>query len=116
MTIGGVNISTYGLQLLSVTDWQNQPARKKVLQEPVFAANDLSYEAGYLNVELFGHFTTEATMAIYLENLKDKIQSAFSHAIVIAEYGISVTGVFAEGVNFEQVRNNVKVKMKITIV
>lgn len=115
MTIDGANITTYGLTLLSATNYLNRPARKKILKEPEFLAADIKLEPKYINVVLYGHYADEAAMESNLSNFKDFLGTEVIHSIAIPEYNISEFGVFADGANVINIRENARVELKITV-
>lgn len=116
MTIGGTDISTYGLRLLNVLDYYNLPARKKILAIPEFETNDIKYETKKITVILFGKYADQTTMATSINNFKTLLKSDVKHNIVISEHGLNFTGVFAKGMSTKVRKNTIELQLTIIIV
>lgn len=115
MKIDGGNISVYGFRLLTVTNWYGLPARKAILREPAFLANDLKYEARKPVVKLFGKFDDPEELNDAVDQLIAVMRSTLVHAIVITRHGMSFNGVFDNGMKTTVRKNSVTLEIPITI-
>lgn len=97
MLISGTNISTLGLKLIKLEGYYDLPARKKVLTEPLNAAKEIVFQPKVATVTLLGKYADVATMLTALNSFETLLKSQLKHAIVIANHGLSFTGVFASG-------------------
>jgi hypothetical protein len=116
MTIGGTDISTYGLRLLNVFNYYDLPARKKILAIPEFGTNDIKYESKKITIILFGKYADQATMATSINNFKTLLKGEVKHTIVITEHGLNFTGVFVKGISTMVRKNTIELQITIIIV
>jgi hypothetical protein len=115
MTIDGANISYYGFRLLTLTNWYGLPARKAILREPAFLANDMKYEARKPVVKLFGKFDDLEELNDAVDGLIAVMRSTLVHAIVITRHGMSFNGVFDNGMKATVRKNSVTLEIPITV-
>lgn len=134
MIIDNVDISYYGLQLLTVKDFLDLPRRKEILSVPAFTANDIQTESLSFKIELYGKWKSTETeeneeiiivpsfenMEIALNGFGTLITSTLKHFIEIPEYGFNVEdAVFPDGysVEFWEIGklSSAKITAKITL-
>lgn len=116
MKIDGTNISTYGLEVISLDGYFNLPARKKVLEEPGVDEKDIVYESREPVVTLFGEYVSLLTLKSSIDSFYAKIKSALKHDYILDEHGILFKGVITKGIKPEIIGTCVRLKLAITIV
>lgn len=117
MIIDGNNITTlYGLRLAALTDYYNQPARKKTLTEPSFDAKDIVFESKTPTVVLFGSYTDKADLFAKVSAFKTLMNSSASHTFSHSGHSLTFTGVVTEGIKIEPFKTVVKITFQITII
>lgn len=117
MIIDTVNISTYNLTVLTVKDYLTLPARKEVLDEPEFDANDIKLQAWDFTIELGGKWNTLTGMNTSLTSFKTLLEGNVKHTIEIPEYSIPETTdiVFKSGFQVDFLESNGVMIGKLTI-
>ncbi len=115
MTIDGTDISTYGLKLLKLEDYYNQPARKRILSIPAFGANDLKYESRQAVVKLLGKYDSDNDLATAVSGLETLLKGAVKHTVIIPGHNLSFTGVVTGGFKAAVKRKTVLIELKFTI-
>lgn len=115
MTIDGKDISTYGLKLLKLEDYYNQPARKRNLSIPAFGVNDLKYESRQAVVKLLGKYDSYNELATSVSGFETLLKGAMKHAVIIPGHNLSFTGVAATGYKVAVKRKTVLIELKFII-
>ena len=117
MTIDTINISTYGLKLLTLEGYYNLSARKKILTEPGTEAKDIVFSGKETTVTLLGKYADVAGLLSNINAFETLLKSQLKHEIVLIGHGLNFTGVFDKG--YEVVSYNggriIKVIIPITI-
>ena len=117
MTIDTINISTFGMKVLTQEGYFDLPARKKILNEQGNGERDIFFVGKDCTVTLLGRYANAASLVSNLNDLETLIKSDLKHAIVLIGHGINFTGVFDKG--FEVTSFNggkiAKIVMQITI-
>jgi hypothetical protein len=117
MIIDGNNITTlYGLRLAALTDYYNQPARKKTLTEPSFDAKDLVYESNSPTVILFGSYTDKADLFAKISAFKTLMTGAVSHTFTHTGHNVTFAGIVTDGIRIEPFKTAVRITFQITII
>lgn len=119
MTIDGINISTYGLRLLSMQDYYTLPAQKKILERTKSgypqSGYTFKYESKQCTITLYGEYTTLAIMLININLFKTKIKTVLEHTFNLIGHNLTFTGVVAQGIKSEVIQKTVQLKFTITI-
>lgn len=117
MTIDAVDISNFGLSVLTVKDYLNFPQRKDVLNEPEFTDNDLKLKPWDFTIELGGRWNNLTGMQADLNSLQTQLKSTVKHTIVIPEKSIPATAdiVFKNGYQVNSMESNGVMIAKITL-
>ena len=99
MTIGGINIKTFGMFVSSVQGLYNQPARKKTLNEAGVEAKDIVHAENIITVNLGANYADVAALKTGVEAFKTAIggEKAFS----FLNYSKTVTGHVIGGAKIE---------------
>jgi len=117
MTIDTINISTFGLKVLTQEGYFDLPARKKILIEQGNAERDIRFAGKDCTVTLLGRYANVSALVSNLNALETLIKLDLKHAIVLIGHGLNFTGVFNQG--FEVTSYNggriAKVTMQINI-
>jgi hypothetical protein len=115
MTIAGTNISTFGLKLLRLENYYDLPARKKLLDEQKFLANDIKYEVRKPKVTMFGSYTSQAEMAAQIALFIEWLKLTLVQEVAITEHGLTFNATFADGMQTTVYRKKIKVELTMTI-
>lgn len=114
MTIGGVDISIFGLVLSYVSGHLDQPARKDTLEVAGFEAKDIVFEAKEITITLIGSYSSSASLSSGIESFKTLIRSNTIHEYILIGHNLTFSGSVMEGIKIDALRNSVKVTFKIT--
>lgn len=115
MTIDGTNISTFGLMLSSPDGHLNQPARKRILNEPGFETKDIKFENKEISINLIGSYNSKADLYTKIEAFKALIKSSFDHDYILTGHGLTFSGVIIDGLKINPIKNKVRITFKIMI-
>ena len=112
MTMGGTDISTYGLKLIKASGFSDLPRRKKILKEPGFEAKDIKYQEKKVTVELLGKYVDQSTLASNIDSLKTRLEDGLMQ-FDFPEIGETVFGRCIDGVNVKVYKNLAVCKFEI---
>lgn len=115
MIVDGINISTYGLRLVTVKDHLSSPARKKILQSPAMTLNDIKMEERQFTVVLFGEFASRSQVAGAVILMYALFTPVAIHIVSIPEHGIGESVVCKEGIKVETYGAAVTLTIKMTV-
>lgn len=121
MKIDAVNISDFGLSVLTATDYFDFPARKQILDEPEFTENDIKLKSNEFTVQLFGKWNTLTGLRASLNMLDFQLKSSVKHTIEIPENNIPelTDVVFKDGYSVDYMESNwvmiAKITLKVTV-
>ena len=117
MKIDSVNISDFGLSVLTGKDYLDFPARKPILEEPEFTENDIKLKSSDFTIELYGKWYTLTGLQTSLNGLQLQIMTSVKHTIEIPEYNIPEIDevVFKNGYSVDFLESNGVMMAKITI-
>jgi hypothetical protein len=115
MTIGGTNITTWGLKLMRVDDHLFLPARKKILERPDHSAGSIRFEEFDVRFELKGKYGNEQLAAVAMGGLMGKLNSAVTQTFADPSRGLSFTGLCKNGAEVLTYGKMIIVKLKVTV-
>ena len=114
MIISGANISMYGLRRLKIKGENDLPARKKILREWGFDANDIRFRNKEVEVILLGKYPDQQTLAANIEGLKTLLHLG-KLPFEFPNLDISFTGYCEKGMKVEIFKNVARCTLKITV-
>lgn len=122
MIIDTVNISDFGLSVLTIKDYLNFPARKAVLKEPEFTESDIKLKPWDFTIELHGRWNVLSGLQTSLNGFQALLKSVAKHTIEIPEHSIPETSdiVFKNGYSVDYLESNgvllAKISIKATVI
>jgi hypothetical protein len=97
LTIDGTNISTYGLQVSSVTGLHDLPKQKDILSHWNSSTDLIKLEEYQITIRLIGKYDTTGLMITAIENLRVKLASAVIHTYVSNTLNFTIAAVAKDG-------------------
>jgi hypothetical protein len=115
-TIGGTQISTYGLRLSRIEGHLDLPAYKQILEEHDFSSEMCIKQEKIVTVRLIGAYASTSAMATAIGNFKTKIESAVQLNWKFDNHGFDENCVVQDGVQVTITGNRLAtVTVKLTI-
>jgi len=115
-TVGGTEISTFGLKLSKFDGHLSRPAYKDILEINTLAADLRILEEQNVDVELIGQFATKTALNTGVSGLQTLIKTAIKLEWYFGNYGFTETCVAKKGMSVNIYRGNIALcKFTLTI-